>query len=57
MSQEQRALEAQKAVEKTKKSIGPGLDRGGARLVTDKRRQGFVDDDDDDDEGVVDLKY
>lgn len=60
-SQEQEALDAQRVIEKKKQFIGPGLDRGGARLATEKRRQGFVDDDDDDeedegDEGNVPLE-
>jgi hypothetical protein len=33
-----------KAFAKRKREIGPGVDRGGARLVTEKRRMGFVDD-------------
>jgi len=35
-----------KAFLKKKKEIGPGVDRGGSRLVTEKRRAGFVDDED-----------
>jgi len=30
-----------------RRAIGPGIDRGGARLANDKRRMGLVDDDDD----------
>lgn len=41
------------ALEKRKREIGPGVDRGGARLATPKRRQGFVDDEDF--EEIVDI--
>jgi len=36
-----------------KRAIGPGVDKGGARLVTPKRRRGF-DDAEDVDEMIVD---
>jgi hypothetical protein len=43
-SQEEEAIEAQRAMVARKKRIGgPGIDRGGATLVNDKRRRGFVD--------------
>ena len=45
------AMESQKALEKKKREIGPGVDRGGATLATPKRRLGFIDDEDF--EGVV----
>jgi hypothetical protein len=41
---EQKAIDSQAAAIKKKREIGPGLDRGGARLANDKRRAGFVDD-------------
>lgn len=43
---EQLAREAEDEYRKKKREIGPGVDRGGSRLVTPKRRQGFVDDED-----------
>lgn len=44
--QEQEAVEAQRAMVALKKRIGgPGIDRGGATLVNEKRRRGFVDND------------
>ncbi|EON61173.1 hypothetical protein W97_00385 [Coniosporium apollinis CBS 100218] len=43
-SDEQKALEAQRRLEQVKRDIGPGVDRGGARLANEKRRAGFVDD-------------
>ena len=42
----------QRLAEKRKREIGPGIDKGGATLVNDKRRHGFVDDEEDDE--VVD---
>ncbi|KAE9965782.1 hypothetical protein BLS_007395 [Venturia inaequalis] len=45
---EQLAREAEDEYRKKKREIGPGVDRGGSRLVTPKRRQGFVDDEDGD---------
>jgi transposase len=45
---EQLAREAEDEYRKTKREIGPGVDRGGSRLVTAKRRQGFIDDEDGD---------
>lgn len=36
----------QRAVERKKREIGPGVDRGGATLANPKRRMGFVDDED-----------
>lgn len=45
---EQLAREAEDEYKKKKREIGPGVDRGGSRLVTAKRRQGFVDDEDED---------
>jgi len=43
---EEEAQEVQRSVEKKRRQIGPGVDRGGARLANEKRRQGFIDDDD-----------
>jgi hypothetical protein len=43
---EQLAREAEDDVRRKKREIGPGVDRGGSRLVTEKRRQGFIDDED-----------
>ncbi|KAB2577389.1 hypothetical protein DBV05_g3883 [Lasiodiplodia theobromae] len=43
---EERALDFQAALERKKKLVGPGLDRGGARLPNQKRRMGFIDDED-----------
>jgi len=40
------ALEVEREATKRKRAIGIGIDKGGARLVNDKRRQGFIDDDD-----------
>ena len=40
------ALEVEREATKRKRAIGVGIDKGGARLVNDKRRQGFIDDDD-----------
>lgn len=40
------ALEVQKAIEKKKREVGPGIDRGGATLANPKRRTGFIDDED-----------
>ncbi|TID21275.1 hypothetical protein E2P81_ATG04561 [Venturia nashicola] len=45
---EQLAREAEDEYRKKKREIGPGVDRGGSRLVTPKRRQGLVDDEDGD---------
>jgi hypothetical protein len=43
---EQEAREAQERLVSQKKRIGgPGMDRGGATLVNDKRRKGFSDSD------------
>jgi len=44
-SQEQEAREAQARLVSQKRRIGPGMDRGGATLVNDKRRRGFIDSD------------
>lgn len=51
------ADEVRAGEERRRRAIGPGIDRGGARLANEKRRAGFVDDDDevlvvDDDEDV-----
>lgn len=43
---EQKALEAEEAHRNKKLQIGVGLDKGGATLANDKRRQGFIDDED-----------
>jgi predicted DNA-binding WGR domain protein len=44
--QEQEAREAQeRLVSQKRRSGGPGMDRGGATLVNDKRRKGFSDND------------
>ncbi|KAJ9648074.1 hypothetical protein H2199_001851 [Coniosporium tulheliwenetii] len=42
-SDEQKALEVQQRLEQQKRDIGPGVDRGGARLANEKRRAGFID--------------
>ena len=34
------------AVEERRRRLGPGMDRGGSRIVNEKRRQGFVEDGD-----------
>ena len=39
-------MEIQKSMERKKREIGPGIDRGGATLANPKRRMGFVDDED-----------
>lgn len=45
-TQEQEAREAQERLVSQKRRIGgPGMDRGGATLVNDKRRKGFTDSD------------
>jgi hypothetical protein len=45
-SQEQDALDTQDRLASRKKRLGgPGMDRGGATLVNDKRRRGFIDKD------------
>ncbi|KAI9713271.1 MAG: hypothetical protein M1820_001258 [Bogoriella megaspora] len=41
------AIEAQNTLDRKKRQIGPGLDRGGSILANEKRRQGFVEDEDD----------
>lgn len=44
---EKEAREAQERLVSHKRRIGgPGMDRGGATLVNDKRRKGFIDSDD-----------
>ncbi|OCL07063.1 hypothetical protein AOQ84DRAFT_342454 [Glonium stellatum] len=43
-SQEQAARDVERAMVKRRREIGPGVDRGGARLATEKRRLGFNDD-------------
>ena len=45
-SERDTAIEVQKAIEKKKRDIGPGIDRGGATLANPKRRTGFIDDED-----------
>jgi hypothetical protein len=40
---------------KKKRDVGPGVDKGGARLVTPKRRRGF-NDSEDFDEMIVDKE-
>lgn len=54
---EKEADQTRKVAEQRARLIGPGIDREGATLVNDKRRQGFLDDvevmevvDDDDDD-------
>jgi hypothetical protein len=54
-SKEQVAQDVETAMVKKKREIGPGVDRGGARLVTEKRRLGFNDDEDFDEE-IVDKE-
>jgi hypothetical protein len=45
-SQEQDALDTQDRLTLRKKRLGgPGMDRGGATLVNDKRRRGLIDND------------
>jgi hypothetical protein len=45
-TQEREAREAQERLVSQKRRIGgPGMDRGGATLVNDKRRKGFIDGD------------
>jgi hypothetical protein len=45
-TQEREAREAQERLVSQKRRIGgPGMDRGGATLVNDKRRRGFIDGD------------
>lgn len=51
---EEEAKQAQKTIENRKRYFGPGIDRGGSRLVTEKRRMGFIDDEDV--EEVVDME-
>ncbi|KAF2842305.1 hypothetical protein M501DRAFT_1013657 [Patellaria atrata CBS 101060] len=46
---EEKAQEAQRSIQKKKREIGPGVDRSGATLATEKRRLGFIDDEDDTD--------
>ncbi|KAF2088875.1 hypothetical protein K490DRAFT_64087 [Saccharata proteae CBS 121410] len=46
----QKALDAQAAMVLKVRQLGPGLDRGGARLANDKRRMGFIDDNDHEEE-------
>ena len=45
-SEKDAAVEIQKSMERKKREIGPGIDRGGATLANPKRRMGFVDDED-----------
>ncbi len=45
-AQEQEALDTQNRLVSLKRRMGaPGMDRGGATLVNDKRRRGLVDSD------------
>jgi hypothetical protein len=47
------ASDAQKHLASQKKRLGgPGMDRGGATLVTEKRRRGFSDNDETEEEFV-----
>ena len=41
-----KAAESLRLLEMKKKQVGFGLDKGGATLANEKRRQGFIDDDD-----------
>jgi hypothetical protein len=43
--QQEEAREAHERLVSQKRRIGPGMDRGGATLVNDKRRKGFNDGD------------
>jgi predicted DNA-binding WGR domain protein len=43
--QQEEAHEAHERLVSQKRRIGPGMDRGGATLVNDKRRKGFSDSD------------
>jgi len=45
-SAHEKALEVERQAIKRKRDIGAGIDKGGASLATDKRRQGFIDNDD-----------
>lgn len=55
-TKEQDAHEAQERLVTQKKRIGgPGMDRGGATLVNDKRRRGFNDSDGAEEE-IVDVE-
>jgi len=45
-SAHEKALEVERQAIKRKRDIGVGIDKGGASLATDKRRQGFIDNDD-----------
>jgi hypothetical protein len=46
LTPEEKARQSQAEATKKKREIGPGIDRGGARLANEKRRAGFVDDED-----------
>lgn len=46
-SHEQVERDVRAAEERRRRAIGPGIDRGGARLANDKRRMGLLDDDND----------
>lgn len=55
-TQEREAREAQERLVSQKRRIGgPGMDRGGATLVNDKRRKGFLDGDGTEEE-LVDVE-
>jgi len=55
-TQEKEAREAHERLVSHKRRIGgPGMDRGGATLVNDKRRKGFIDSDGTEEE-LVDVE-
>ena len=45
-SPEDKARESFDAMVRKKKTVGPGMDRAGSRMVTDQMRAGFMDDED-----------
>jgi predicted DNA-binding WGR domain protein len=53
--QQEEAREAHERLVSQKRRIGPGMDRGGATLVNDKRRKGFSDSDGTEEE-LVDVE-
>ena len=57
IAQEQEARDARQQMIAHKKRVGgPGMDRGGASLVNDKRRKGLIENDDDEDDVLVDAE-
>jgi hypothetical protein len=45
-----------RVISQKKRVGGPGMDRGGATLVNEKRRKGFMSDKDDREEVLVDAE-